>query len=122
MKFVNIQCKGRPDKQAIRAAYCDGFLCKFIGLMFTKSIDPYGGLLMVEEQDSKINTAIHMLFMNYDIAVVWINHDNLVVDVKIAKRWVPVLLPESPASLTLELHPDRINDFKKGDFVLINNA
>jgi uncharacterized membrane protein (UPF0127 family) len=122
MKFVNIQCKGRPDNQAIHAVYCDGFLCRFIGLMFTKSIDPYGGLLMVEKQDSKINTAIHMLFMNYDIAVVWINKDNLVVDVKIAKRWTPVILPESPASLTLELHSDRINDFKKGDLILIDNA
>jgi uncharacterized membrane protein (UPF0127 family) len=121
MKSVLIFCPQKLLSKAIKAKYCKSFWCKLRGLMFTKTINPYSGLLLVEENESKINSAIHMLFMNYDIAVFWLNKAYRIVDKKIAKRWKPVIIPNSPASFTLELHPDRFGDFEINDQLVIEN-
>jgi uncharacterized membrane protein (UPF0127 family) len=80
-----------------------------------KSTIPDNGLLLVEDGDSKLNTAIHMLFMKFDIAAIWINNDLQVVDKILARRWKPIYLPNSPARYILETHPSRLKDFSTGD-------
>jgi uncharacterized membrane protein (UPF0127 family) len=67
--------------------WCDSFGGKLLGLMFRKSLDESEGLLMVEPRASKLNTSIHMLFMNFAIATVWLDQDLRVVDKVLAKPW-----------------------------------
>jgi uncharacterized membrane protein (UPF0127 family) len=85
--------------------------------MFHPGLGAYEGILLVEDQESKINSAIHMFFMRFDIAVIWINSKFQVVDVKLARKWRPFYVPASASRFTLETHPDRINDFRIGDIL-----
>ena len=55
--------------------------------------------------------------MLVDLAVVWINSNNEVVDVRLARRWRPVYLPQRPARYVLEMQVERLNDFRVGDSV-----
>ena len=51
-----------------------------------------------------------MLFVPFDLNVVWINTDMTVVDKIIAKSWHPAYFSAQPACYILEIHPDQ----KKG--------
>lgn len=90
--------------------------------MLEKSISTNNGVLLVESGESKMNASIHMFFMNFDIAVIWLNNDLQVVDTVLAKRWKAIYCPQSPASYILETHPDRLSDFKVGDQIRFENA
>jgi uncharacterized membrane protein (UPF0127 family) len=90
--------------------------------MFTKEIGLYQGIFMVQDTESRMNSAIHMFFMNFDIATIWLDSQMRVVDAKYAHRWQPVIAPKAPARFILETHPDRLSDFLIGDQIeLIHN-
>ena len=99
----------------IVAKYCDNFSSQFMGLMFKNAIHDFEGLLLVQARDSRINSAIHMLFMKFDIAVIWINSEYTVVDKTLAKPWKLAIFPTYPARFTLECHPDRLREFHVGE-------
>lgn len=105
-----------------RVGYCDSFLCRLRGLMFRSRLDHDDGLLLVEKRDSRLDTSIHMLFVPFDLAVIWINSDMTVVDKIIAKSWKPAYFPKADAKYTLEIHPDRFGDYETGDKVEYKNA
>lgn len=91
--------------------------------MFRDRLDPGEGLLLVQgKSDSRLNSSIHMLFVPFAIAVVWINSAMTVVDKVIAKPWRPAYFPAKPACYILELHPDRWDDYRIGDRVEIQNV
>lgn len=94
---------------------CDTFFSKFRGLMLTKEPPPDGGIMIVESGESKVNATIHMMFMNYDITVLWLDRDLMVVDKVLAKKWKMYYAPQVPAQYILEIHPDRFDDFEIGD-------
>jgi uncharacterized membrane protein (UPF0127 family) len=60
-----------------------------------------------------------MFFMNFDITVVWLDHDLKVVDVRVARKWRPAYTPTKPAKYVLEIHPDQFRHFKAGDQVAL---
>jgi uncharacterized membrane protein (UPF0127 family) len=115
MKTVSIHNLSNTNCQPVKAKYCSSFANKLRGLMFQKEVLPDEGILLVENSDSTLSSSIHMLFMNFDIGVVWVNKEGIVVDTVHAKRWHMVYKPSYPACLTLEIHPDRLKDFKPGD-------
>ena len=90
--------------------------------MFTRSINDHSGLLIVEHRDSILGASIHMLFMNYDIAAIWINSRMEVVDVQRAQRWRLSYSPKTPARFVLEVHPERWDEFKIGDILHFESA
>jgi uncharacterized membrane protein (UPF0127 family) len=104
MKFVCIQNPDTPFDFPIRAKYCVSFWCRLKGLMFEKHIDQSQGVLFVNPTESRIDASIHMFFMNFEILVVWLNSEFEVVDLRIAQRWQPLLVPAKPAKFILELH------------------
>jgi len=115
MRTVKIINQNRPNGRPIHAGYCDSFLKRLRGYMFTRAIQRQEGLLLVESRESRSNTAIHMLFMNFDLAVIWINDQMEVVDACLAYRWRPFYAPARPARYTLETHPDHLSEFRLGD-------
>jgi len=119
MIFVLIQNKTNPTAEPIRARYCSTFLCRLRGLMFTPSIGEREGLLMVQTRADRIDSSIHMLFMAYDLAVIWLDSHYRVVDVKYCQRWKLAYVPAAPARYILETHVDRVKDFHMGDQITI---
>jgi uncharacterized membrane protein (UPF0127 family) len=113
--IARLQNLSRPQLKPFELKYCATFLTKLQGLMFKKSLEPHCGVLLVETQDSVINTTIHMLFMNFDISTVWIDRSGVVVDVQLAKRWHLMYKPQKAACLVLETHCQHMKDFKPGD-------
>ena len=95
--------------------WCDSFGGKLLGLMFRKSLAESEGLLMVEPRASKINTSIHMLFMNFAIATIWLDEDLQVVDKVMAKPWRLAYVPAKPAMYTLETLPEILDKVEIGD-------
>jgi len=117
MRQVTIHNKSHPLKQPIQACFCDTFFCRLKGLMFSHVISSETGLLLVESRDSRLDAAIHMFFVNYDLAIIWINGQKQVVDKRVAYRWRPFYMPAAPARYILEIHPDHIQDFYIGDII-----
>jgi uncharacterized membrane protein (UPF0127 family) len=121
MRTVTITNHDQPKSKPIHAGYCDSFISRFRGYMFARAIQRQEGLLLVEPRESRANTSIHMLFMNFDLAVIWINADLEVVDACLAYRWRPYYAPARPARYTLETHPDHLAEFRLGDHVSIRD-
>ena len=105
----------------VHAKWCGSFWSKLRGYTFRKSLQPNEGLLLVEGRDSIVNTSIHMMFVWTDLAVIWINSKNEVVDTVLAKSWRPFYASAHPARYILEIHPDRMDDFKPGDIVTFDH-
>lgn len=113
-RFVTVQNLERRIRQPSRLIVCDSFLCRLRGLMFRRRLAPDEGLLLTIERDSRLDTAIHMLFVPFDLAVFWINSDMEVVDKTLARAWHPAYIPRRPARYVLETHPRHLNDYEIG--------
>ena len=118
MQLINLSNPGKPIKIEI----CRLFFSKFKGLMFQPGLDEQEGIALVADSSGIVNSSIHMFFMNFDIAVIWLDSSLLVVDKTIAKKWHPYYAPKNPALYTIELHPLKINDFNKNDQLQFNDA
>ena len=90
--------------------------------MFHSSLEAHDGLLLVENRQGRIETSIHMLFVFMDLGVVWINSDKIVVDTVLARTWRLVYAPRQPARYILEIHPERLPEFKIGDHLEFQNV
>ncbi len=117
MRNIEIINTTRPLSNPLHATYCGSFWSRFKGLMFRKHLGDCESILLDESSESRINTAIHMLFMNFDISAVWINQQNTIVDVKLARKWRLYYAPAAPARYILEAHPGRLADFQPGDSI-----
>jgi uncharacterized membrane protein (UPF0127 family) len=106
-----------PAIQPIRAQWCESFLSKLRGYTFRNSLAHEEGKLLVERRNSRVDTSIHMMFVWTDLAVIWINSENEVVDTVLAKAWRPFYASSRPARYILEIHPDRLGEFKIGERV-----
>ncbi len=120
--FIFIQNQKRAIDHLPRIKFCDSFVCRLRGLMFQTSLDPDEGIVLVIKRDSRADSSIHMFFVPFDLAVFWINNDNEVVDKVIARSWRPAYFPARAARYTLEIHPNRFNDFQIGDKVEFKDA
>jgi len=107
----------RPLVQPVLARYCATFFCRLRGLTFHRPLRTNEGLLLVQKRDARIDSAIHMLGVSFDLAVIWINKRFEVVDVRLARRWRLAYFPQAPARYILELHANRLADFNPGDQV-----
>jgi uncharacterized membrane protein (UPF0127 family) len=122
MNTIHLVNINQPLPTPLHALYCDSFLGRLRGLMFRSSLAPEQGLLLVESRESRIDTAIHMLFVFMDLAIIWINSEKVVVDTILARSWRPAYAPRQPARYILEIHPDRLGEFKIGDHLEFQNA
>jgi len=103
----------------LHAEIADTFFSKLAGLMFRKSIPIDSCLILSERYESIINTSIHMLFMRFDIGVLWLSKDFTIVDKQIAKKWRLAYFSRLPAQHVVELHPTQLEKFSIGDKVII---
>lgn len=105
----------------LHAVVAETFFTKLVGLMFRKSIPVDTCLILSERYESIINSSIHMLFMRFDIGVIWLSRDFTVVDKKFAKKWHLAYFSRLPAQHVIEMHPTQLENFSVGDKLIILN-
>ena len=65
---------------ATEVKWCDTFLSRGRGLMFRRAIGEDEALVFVESKESVSLTSIHMFFVFFPIAVIWLDAEKKVVD------------------------------------------
>ena len=107
----------RTTGQALaqRVARCDSFWKRGRGLMFRRSLPEDEVYLFVEGRESVAQTTIHMLFVFFPIAVVWLDAKKQVVDKAVARPFRPFYAPKRPAKYFVEGHPSLLDLVDFGD-------
>ncbi len=121
-KTITIKNKNRTIEGALLIKYCDTFFTQLRGLTLRSRLERNEGLLLVGRHDSRLDSSIHMLFVLFDLSVIWINSNMQVVDKVLARSWRPAYFSKRPAKYVLEVHPDRWGDFEIGDGVEFKDA
>ena len=121
-KTITVENKNRKIDELPRIKYCDTFLTQLRGLTFRPRLALDEGLLLVGTRDSRLDSSIHMLFVAFDLTVIWINSELQAVDKIIAKSWRPAYFSKQPARYVLEIHPERWGDYEIGDTVQFRDA
>lgn len=111
MRVLNTQGQVLLD----RVKWCASFGSKLRGLMFRRSIDPAEGLVLAETRSSIAATSIHMFFVPFDIAAIWLDDQFQVVHLALAKSWHPYYASPTAARYVLEASPEFLSRVKIGD-------
>ena len=98
-----------------RAQWCADFGSKLRGFTFRRDLAANEGLVLVVANDNRVNTSIHMLFVFFDLAVIWVNDAGQVVDKRLAKPWRLAYVPQAPARYVIEGHPALLEKVNLGD-------
>ena len=121
-KFITVQNRNKKITEPLQVKYCDTFVTQLRGFTFRSRLGREEGLVLVGKRDSRVDSSIHMLFVSFDLSVIWINSAMQVVDKVLAKPWRPAYFSKQPARFVLELHPERWGDFEIGDTVEFKDA
>lgn len=105
-----------------RLKWCTSFWCKFRGLMLRASLPEDEGLVFAYERDSRVDTTIHMLFMRFPIATLWLDAQGVVVDKVLAKPWRLLYAPQKPARYVIEAPPALVERVMIGDRLTFEDA
>jgi len=100
-----------------RAKWCASYWCHFRGLQLKFQLPSNQGLIFVTGGESRSQTAIHMFFVFFSIAVVWLDASGKVVDKKLAKPWRPYYAPSKPAQYYVEANVELLERVNVGDML-----
>jgi uncharacterized membrane protein (UPF0127 family) len=123
-EWVDIKSKTAPGSQPVlrRVRWCATFFSRLRGLMFRPPLEPGQAILLVESRDSRAAVAIHMFFVPFTIAAVWIDDAGRVVDKVAAQPWRPFYAPRAPARFILETHPEFLERVTIGDELVFEDS
>ncbi len=111
----SIRRAGTGEVVLARAKWCAGYWCHLRGLMFRRRIAEDEGLLFVYRRASVMDASIHMFFVFFSIAAVWLDDEGRVVDAQLARPWRPFYKPAQPARYLIEAHPSLLERVCIGD-------
>jgi uncharacterized membrane protein (UPF0127 family) len=111
MKVMNAQ--GQPLLDRVK--WCATFGSKLRGLMFRRSIAADEGLVLAETRSSIAATSIHMFFVPFDIAALWLDDNFQVVHKVLARSWRPYYASPKPVRYVLEGPPDLLDRVTIGE-------
>jgi len=100
-----------------QARWCDSFGSKLQGFTFRRSLASDEGLVLVERADSRVSAAVTMLFVFFDLAIIWVNEAGRIVDTTVARAWRLSYGPQAPARYVVEGHPSLLQQVKTGDHI-----
>jgi hypothetical protein len=120
--FVRVQNLDHELGELPRITVCRTFGARLRGLMFRRALGKDEGLLLVGARDHRLDSAIHMLFVPFDLAVVWINSNLEVADKVLARAWRAAYIPSRPAKYVLEIHPVHFSSYDVGHKVALIDA
>ena len=105
----------RGERVLERVRWCASFFCRGRGLTFRRRLEEEEGLWMVGRRESRLDAAIHMLFVFFPIGVVWLDGEGRVVDTRLARPFRPLYVPRAPARTVLEGPPSLLERVAVGD-------
>ncbi|HEY4689306.1 MAG TPA: DUF192 domain-containing protein [Anaerolineae bacterium] len=114
MKFVKV-VNARNETLLSRVKWCDTFGARLRGLTFRAPLAPDEGLILVEPRASVAGTSIHMFFVSFAIAAVWLGDDRRIVHSALARPWRPYYASPRPARYVLEGPPNLLERITVGD-------
>jgi uncharacterized membrane protein (UPF0127 family) len=104
------------------AKWCAGFGSKLRGFTFRRQLNPEDGLVLVEKRDSRIESSITMLFVFFDLGILWVNDAGVVVDKTLARPWRLSYVSQVPARYVVEGHPRLLQEVDVGDRLVFQPA
>lgn len=107
--------RSRGETLARQVVRCDTFWKRGRGLTFRRSLAEDEAYLFVEGRESVARAAIHMLFVFFPIAVLWLDRDRRVVDKVLARPFRPYYAPRRAAKYYVEGHPSLLEKVDIGD-------
>lgn len=121
MRIVSLQIQDHSLVNTIKLGYCTTFWDRLRGWMFRNPIQPEQGLILVQSRSSRMDSAIHMFFVNFDLCVLWLDDNWKIVDKILARRWRPFYAPNLPARYVIEIHPKYLPSFEIGQTIILTN-
>jgi uncharacterized membrane protein (UPF0127 family) len=115
MRWVEVRSAANDELLLGHVRYCDSFLCRLRGLTFRRRLGDQEGLLLSNPREGRLDAAIHMFFVFFPIAAVWLDVQGRVVDAQLARPFRPFYLPRAPAKDILEGPPALIQSVRVGD-------
>lgn len=114
-KFVKIR-HIKTNKVLLNSVrWCSSRWCRLVGLQFHRPLQPGEGLILAKNQDSIAASSIHMFFVFFPIAAVWVNGEGIVTHKTLALPWRPIYASPTPARYVLETSPDFLDKIEVGD-------
>lgn len=104
------------------ARWCSTRLCRLRGLQFRRYLNPGEALILVKEKDSIANSSIHMFFVFFPIAAIWVNRKGKVTSAQLALPWRPYYASPEPASYVIETSPEILGQIQVGDALEFQDA
>jgi uncharacterized membrane protein (UPF0127 family) len=117
IRWASVKQADGQETLVQRARWCDSFLCRLRGLTFRRRLDLQDSLILVEGTESVTGSSIHMFFVFFPIAAIWIDGAGRVVDSQLARPFRPLYVPQAPARYILEGPPSLLDVFHRGDKV-----
>ena len=115
MKHVDIVRRNSGEIMFQRVRWCSSRWCRFRGLQLRHKLTPGEALLLVHPDDSQLQSSIHMFFVFFPIAAIWIDSTGRVTSAQLAKPWRPYYASPKPAQFVLETSPDFLTQVEVGD-------
>ncbi|MGB9776988.1 MAG: DUF192 domain-containing protein [Anaerolineae bacterium] len=116
-RWLSIHNRTRGTTLPVRARWCASFLCRLRGLTFRRRLRPGEALLLAGARENRAETAIHMLFVFFPIAAIWLDRTGRVVDAVLARPFRPFYAPRAPARDVLEGPPELLREVSVGDLL-----
>ena len=118
MHKVNVLNVSKALSSKLILEYCDTYWCKLRGLAWRRKIANGRGMVLVSKREDRAYSAIHMFGMFFNLGIIWLNNDMIVVDMNLALKWRSIMRPKVPAQYIIECGPSRLNDFHIGDQIV----
>ena len=103
------------DILARQVTRCDTFGRRLRGLMFRRRLRPKEVYLFVFHAGSVVSASVHTLFVFYPISLVWLDAQQRVVDLRLAKPFRPYYAPRQAAQYLIEGMPDLLDRVREAD-------
>jgi len=115
--YVKVVNRGTGQVLIESARWCSSRLCRLRGLQYRLRLQPGEALVLVHPKDSIATSSIHMFFVFFPIAAVWINSQGRVTSARLAKPWRPYYASPVPARYVIETSPEFLDRIAVGDEV-----
>lgn len=115
--YVRVVRRGSGEVLVEAARWCGSYLCRLVGLQFRRRLRPGEAIIVAKKKDTVAASTIHMFFVFFPIAAVWINSQGRVTSAQLAKPWRPYYASPEPACYVLEAEPEALERFCVGDEV-----
>jgi uncharacterized membrane protein (UPF0127 family) len=115
MKHVDIVRRRTGEVIFQRARWCSSRWCRLWGLQFRRKLNAGEAIVLVHPDESVLQSSIHMFFVIFPIAAVWIDSMGRVTSTQLARPWRPYYSSPTPAQYVLETSPDFLSQVEVGD-------